>query len=149
MRWEDGFKCRSKSSRNVLLVDDEEDMGWIMKEVFRGAGHSLIFASTAREGMRKFKRSRNLDIAIIDLRLNNESGLKFVKKAKEINKKVKFVMASAFGPADIKTKARRLGVRHFLEKPIRTGRLLEIVDEAGRGSQNKGRLRVSLRNRDD
>lgn len=131
MTWKENFKYRPNLPRNVLLVDDEEDMGWIMKEVFREAGHSLIFASTAREGMKKFKRSRNLDMAIIDLRLNNESGLKFVKRAKEINKKVKFVMTSAFGPSEIKLKARRLGVRHFLEKPIRTERLLKIVDKAG------------------
>ncbi len=122
------FKDSPYKSKSVLLVDDEEDLGWIMKEIFREAGHSLICATTAREGIEKFKNSRNLDMAIIDLRLGRESGLTFARKAKAINDKVKLVMISAFRTSDTKTRARRLGIRHFLDKPIRVETLLDIIN---------------------
>jgi len=121
------FKYRAFKAKNVLLVDDEEDLGWILRKIVRDAGHRLIFASTLKEGIEKFKKSKNLDIAIIDLRLENESGLIFVKKAKMINDKVEFVMISAFGTPNIKDKARRLGVRHFLDKPLKPEKLLNII----------------------
>ena len=57
-RLERYFKYPPYKSKRVLLVDDEKDLGWIMKDIFREAGHSLISATTAREGIEEFKNSR-------------------------------------------------------------------------------------------
>ena len=130
-RLEGYLKYRSLKSKQVLLIDDEEDLGWIMREIFREAGHSLIWATSAREGMAKFKNSRDLDIAIIDLRLGRESGLTFAKKARAINDKVQLIMISALGTEDVEKKARRLGVHHFLHKPLKAERLLDIINREG------------------
>ena len=124
----DHFKYRPFKSKKVLLVDDEKDLGWIMKKVVRDAGHMLICATTVKEGMEKFKRLKNLNITIVDLKLEDEDGLAFIKKAKEVaNKKVDFIMISAFGTPDIERKARHLGVHHFLHKPLKVDRLLDII----------------------
>ena len=131
MTLRDYFKYRPFKSKKILLVDDEEDLGWILRKIVQDAGHRLIFASTLTEGMQKFKSSRSLDVVIIDLRLGDESGLTFVKKAKTINGKVKVVMISAFGSPDIEHKARRLGVHHFLHKPLKPERLLDIINRDG------------------
>ena len=122
------FKYRPFQSKKILLVDDEEDIGWILRKIVQDAGHRLICASTLKEGIRKFKNSRSLDIAIIDLRLGHESGLTFIKKAKTVNDKVKLIMISAFGTSDVENKARRLGVHHFLHKPLKVERLLDIIN---------------------
>ncbi len=114
--------------KRVLLVDDEKDLGLIMKEIFKEAGHKFIFATTAKEGMDKFKRSNNLDIAIVDLRLGKDSGLTFIGKAKVLNDRVKFIMISAFGTSETISRARRLGVHHFLHKPLKQERLLDIIN---------------------
>jgi len=123
------LKTSAFKSKRVLLVDDEEELGWIMREIFEDAGHHLIFTSTYKQGLQEFKKSKKLDMAIIDLRLGEESGLVFVKKAKELNNKVKLIMMSAFGDPDIKNQAKELGVRHFLDKPFRTERLLNIISK--------------------
>lgn len=115
-------------SKKVLLVDDEKDLGWIMKEIFKEAGHSLVFATSAKEGMEKFKKIRNLDTAIIDLTLGRESGLTFAKKARAINGKVQLVMISAFGSQDVEKKARRIGIHHFLHKPLKAESVLNIIN---------------------
>ena len=127
------FKYGAFKAKNVLLVDDEEDLGWILRKIIQEAGHRFIYASTLKEGMEKFKKSTNLDIAIIDLRLENENGLVFIKKAKmmKINTKVKFIMISAFGTPGLKDKARQLGVRHFLDKPLKAEKLLHIINHGG------------------
>lgn len=122
------LQCPPYKSKRVLLVDDERDLGWTMKEIMDEAGHKLTYASSFKEGMEKFKRLRNLDIAIIDLRLGNKSGLRFIKELRTINDKVTLIMISAFGSPDIKNKASRLGVSRFLDKPLRPERLLEIIE---------------------
>ena len=130
-RLERYFKNSPYKSKKVLLVDDEEDLGWIMKEIFEEAGHSLILATSAREGMEKFKKSKRLDVAIIDLILGKESGLTFAREAKAINEKVTLIMISASGDPEIKDEARRLGVSRFLDKPLRPERLLDIINREG------------------
>lgn len=122
------FKYRPFKSKRILLIDDEEDLGWILRKIMHDAGHRMTFASTFEEGIQKFKNSRNLDVAIIDLRLADKSGLTFVKKAKTVNNKVKLIMISAFGAPDVEHKARRLGVHHFLHKPLKPERLLDIIN---------------------
>lgn len=122
------FTSPPYKSKRILLVDDERDLGWTMKEIMDDAGHKLIYASSFKEGVQKFKRSKNLDIAIIDLRLKDGDGLNFVKRAREANGKVRFVMASAFGSPEVRLEARQLGVRNFLDKPLKIEELLNIVN---------------------
>lgn len=129
MKLEDHFKYGPFKKKSILLVDDEEDLGWILRKVIRDAGHKLVCAITAKEGLKMFERIRNLDIAIVDLRLDNESGLTFIRTAKKMKKPVKFIMISAFGTLSIKEKAKRLGVQHFLDKPIKIESLLEVINQ--------------------
>jgi len=129
-RLKEYFETRPHRSKNILLVDDEKDLGWILGEVTRDAGHNLTYACTFKEGIQKFNRLKNLDMAVVDLRLENKSGLTFIKKAKTVNPRVKFVMISAFGTPEIRKKARRLGISDFLDKPLKTERLLDIINAA-------------------
>lgn len=122
------LRYRQDKSKKILLVDDEKDLGWVMKNMIRDAGHRLLYANSFREGVKKFKTTRNLDIAIVDLRLKDGDGLSFIKKIKGFNGRVRFVMISAFGAADTKAKARRLGISHFLDKPIKIESLLAIIN---------------------
>ena len=129
MALEKHFKYRPFRSKNILLVDDEGDLGWILRKIAKDAGHRLTYAPTLKEGLEKFERAKNMDVVIVDLRLENESGLTFVRKAQIINHKVLFIMVTAFGTSAIKNKARQLGVRHFLDKPLRLEKLLDIVNK--------------------
>ena len=128
MRLEEHFKRQVYNSKTVLLVDDEKDLGWILRKVFRDAGHRLLIASTVTEGLRKFKRARKLDLTIVDLRIGKDSGVSFIRKAKALKKDTRFMIITAFGTAAMKTKAKRLGVRYFLDKPLKIETLLNIIN---------------------
>jgi len=125
------FKYPTIMQKSILLVDDEGDLGWIMKKVIKDAGHKFSYATTAKEAIKKIKSLKNLNIALVDLRIADKNGLTFIKTAKAINDKIKFIVISAFGTPNIKLKARRLGVRYFLDKPIRADRLLDIINKDG------------------
>jgi len=128
MQLEEHFKRQVYSSKTVLLVDDEKDLGWILRKVFRDAGHRLLVASTVTEGIRKFRRARKLDFTIVDLRVGKDSGISFIRKAKTFKKDAKFMIITAFGTVATKTKAKHLGVRYFLDKPLRIETLLNIIN---------------------
>lgn len=127
-RLENHFENRRNKPKSILLVDDELDLGYILQEFFQEAGHRFIFASSIKEGMEKIKKFKSLDLAIVDLKIGNDSGLTFIRKAKAVKDKVRFIMMSAFGDSGRKTEARRLGVSHFLDKPFKVDRLLDILN---------------------
>ena len=130
------FKNRLHKSKTILLVDDEKDLGWSLRKIVQDSGHRFIFAPTLKVGLQKFMRSKGLDMAIVDLMLRNESGLKFIERAKKISKRVEFVMISAFGDSELKSEARQLGVQHFLDKPFKVEKLLEIINHESAGVKN-------------
>ncbi|MBI5206306.1 MAG: response regulator [Candidatus Firestonebacteria bacterium] len=121
------LKNRLFDFKEILLVDDEEDLGWILQKVFSDMGYKFIFASTIKDGLKKIRKYENLDVAIIDFKIDKENGFDFIKKAKKINNKIEFIMISAFGDLDIKEKAKQSGIQHFLDKPIKLEKLLYLV----------------------
>jgi DNA-binding NtrC family response regulator len=116
--------------KKILIVDDDKDIEWIFHKILGDKGHKVSCAVTYNEGMRKFKNSKYLDIAIVDFKLSSEkNGLMFIKNARKINNNVKFIMISAFGTPELKKKANELGVCSFLDKPMRIERLLQVINE--------------------
>ncbi len=124
-------------SKKILLVDDEEAMVWIMEKILNEAGHTAVCAVTARAGMEKINNSKELDIAIVDLVLDEDDGLTFIKKARSINREIKFIMISAYGTPENKSDARELGVCAFLDKPFKPESLLNAIDNAGLKEVNR------------
>jgi len=126
----DYFKHRPFKSRKILLVDDEADLGWIMKKIIRDAGHKLIYAPDIKTGIVKLQKIKSLDFVLVDLRIRRESGLLFIKNAKKINSRAKIIMISAFGTHEARKKARQLGANYFLDKPLRPERILDMINRA-------------------
>ncbi|MBI5207907.1 MAG: response regulator [Candidatus Firestonebacteria bacterium] len=121
------LKNRLFDFKEILLVDDEEDLGWILQKVFSDIGYKFIFASTIKDGLKKVKKYENLDVAIIDFKIDKDNGFDFIRKAKKINSEVEFIMISAFGDLDIKEKAKQSGIKYFLDKPLNLDKLLSII----------------------
>jgi len=127
MQLDNRSRYGSFKSKNILIVDDEKDLGCVLQDMMQEAGHRIIFASTFKEGLDKFRKASDLDTAIVDLRLKDRSGLTFVKEAKAMRDKVNFIMISAFATDELKDEARLRGISHFLDKPLKIEKLLEVV----------------------
>ena len=127
MRLNRFYQNGNGKKKEVLLLDDEEEIGWIMGKFLRDAGHRFSYVCTASEAIKKVKASKNLDMVIVDFKLSDGNGLGFIKKARSINNRVRFAMLTAHGTAEVRKKANDLGVDYFLDKPLRIEKLLDIV----------------------
>lgn len=129
MRSIDGyFKSTPFRRKRVLLVDDEREIGWILGKIICECGHKFIFAVTLQEGMQRVKEDKRIDVAIIDLRLGENSGLALIKRVKQLNDKICLIMLTAFEAGDVENKARQAGANYFLSKPLQVERLLGILN---------------------
>lgn len=77
----------------ILVIDDEPDILELIKQVLRIAGHSVITAEDADEGLVKI-RSQYPDLVILDLNLPGISGWDLLKIIRQENKNLPVILVS-------------------------------------------------------
>lgn len=119
------------SKKKILIVDDDKSVVIILKKILKEYDYRIICASTYRQGMRNYKKSLDLKVAIVDLKLDNKhTGLEFIREAKKINNKVKFIIITGYGTEEARKETAVLKVKYFLDKPaIKIKTLLEIINK--------------------
>jgi DNA-binding NtrC family response regulator len=101
----------------ILLIDDDEWIRDSLSIFFEGEGCYLQALETAEEGIKVLK-SQEYDILIIDYRLPGMDGLEFLKKIKGSHPNVVKILITAYGTEELFSRATKLGVREFIEKPF-------------------------------
>jgi DNA-binding response OmpR family regulator len=72
----------SNLEKKVLIVEDDKDFLWILKQSFAGQGFSVIFAEDGEEGL-KMAENEKPDLIILDILLPKMDGITVAKKLKE------------------------------------------------------------------
>jgi DNA-binding NtrC family response regulator len=102
----------------VLVIDDEEMIRWSIGQTLRDAGHEVVAAGTAAEGLAVF-RAMHPAVVLLDVRLPDENGLALLKRIKEeTGCRVAVIVMTAFDQCYSAPEAMRLGARKFLRKPF-------------------------------
>ncbi len=109
-------------TKNILVVDDEQLVEYIIQQRFRKEieeeRYSFTFASNGIEALGEFQSEHSFDIVLTDLNMPRMNGLTLLKELKVINKGIKAVVISAYGSVENTKAAMDLGVCDFLVKPI-------------------------------
>lgn len=111
----------------ILVIDDEASVRGFFRQVLEGAGHDVVEASSAREGLRLF-RQHSFDLVITDILMPDMDGLEVTRVLHREFPKVK-VIAISGGQQDVDycSVARFLGAHATLMKPVTVQRLIETV----------------------
>jgi CheY-like chemotaxis protein len=62
----------------ILLVDDDEDLRDIMKDVLKSGGHEFVLASSGPEAI-KILETTDVDLAITDRNMPGMSGIEVIR----------------------------------------------------------------------
>lgn len=101
----------------VLVVDDEPLICWSLRSALMNNGFEVITATSFKEGIREIS-SRNFDVLIADLKLDESDGFNVIVEARNKNPLIKTVIITAFGDDNRRHKADELNVNLFVEKPL-------------------------------
>lgn len=112
-----------EEQRNLLIVDDEEDVCLLLKRSFRREFKTVETASLLQDALQVAERLRP-DILLLDNNLPDGLGLEFVKKFKSINPNMYVILFSAM---DLHSEAIVAGADVFLGKPLNLGMIREVM----------------------
>lgn len=119
----------------VLLVEDDPDMRWLLRNVLLQEGWSVISRATGKGALTALHRI-HLNLIILPMTLPDMSGLRVVRRARRTHPHVPMIVISATSNQGIVQECLRLGVLAYLPKPFDLMELLGRIREAlGRGER--------------
>jgi len=110
----------------ILLIDDDEWIRDSLSLYFEGEGCHLLALETAEEGIEALK-GQNYDIMMVDYRLPGMDGLEFLKRIQGPCPHTKKVLITAYKSKEVVSKAIKIGIDGFIEKPFTTRNMEESL----------------------
>jgi FixJ family two-component response regulator len=130
----DGPRTAILPNRNlVFVVDDDPGMLKAVKRLLRGHGYDSVLFPSAEA----FRNYDDLDAAcclILDINLNNESGIELRRRLKAAGISLPVIYITANDNPAVRMAALASGCIAYLTKPFAAKALLEPVAKASAGS---------------
>jgi DNA-binding NarL/FixJ family response regulator len=119
---------------DVLVCDDHEMVARALSAVLNDDPQIAVVAqTTGREALLEAAAGRNVDVAVMDVRLAGDSGLDLAAAMKRIQPECKVVMLTAF-PSDVAlVKAYELGASAFHLKSDSAEGLIRTIKDVANG----------------
>ncbi|MDH5395962.1 MAG: response regulator, partial [Gammaproteobacteria bacterium] len=116
---------------NVLVVDDDVDVAESILSIIEMQSRRFnVVAVYGYSQAVKLSSEEHFDIAFIDIKLGQESGLDLLSYLKSKDDDIYCVMMTAFREADYSVTAVKSGADDYLHKPIKPDNLFSSLSQA-------------------
>jgi len=120
-----------RGSGKILLVDDQEPVREVAKEMLETLGYEVITASDGLEGVSRYRDLwREIDLVILDMVMPNMSGGDCFRRMKEISPNARVVLSSGYSMDGSIQDVMNEGILAFIQKPYRLEELSRVVGTA-------------------
>ena len=133
----------------VVLADDENKVILLLQKLIDWESLGYEIAGTANDGLRALElvQEEQPHLLITDIRMPGYSGIELIRRAKELQPNLHFIVISGYRKFEYAQNALKYGVEDYLLKPIKqdelTGILLRLKDKLGEEAALEFRLKKS------
>lgn len=111
----------------VLLVDDEEDVRNVGREMLEALGFNTVTANDGFDALEILKRDLSIKIVILDLTMPRMDGEQAFNELRKLNPGIKVIMSSGYNEQEVTQKFVGKGLAGFVQKPYRMSGLREVL----------------------
>ncbi|MFI5251637.1 MAG: response regulator [Bacteroidota bacterium] len=117
----------------ILLVEDEEMLLDLLQTILLSKGFNVLTAKDGLEAIDVYKSHEGkIDLILSDMGLPRMGGWEMFCQIKEMNPKVKAILASGYLDPNLKAEMIKAGAKDFVQKPyepdIILKRIREVID---------------------
>jgi two-component system cell cycle response regulator DivK len=115
-------------SKRILVVDDQEDLRGVLRDLLLGSGYAVIEAADGEAGVTKAKSDRP-DLILMDIQMPVIDGYEATRRIKvdpDLNP-IPIIAVSSFAMKGDEEKARAAGCDHYVTKPYSPMQLLRLI----------------------
>jgi DNA-binding NtrC family response regulator len=102
---------------NVLIIDDDVEMGKLVADIARDHGHEATSISDPAQVIPMIEQGA-FDLVITDVRMPQMDGVELVERIKAFDPRIGIIAMTAFGSIDTAVRAVRAGAYDYLPKPF-------------------------------
>ena len=115
-------------SHHLLVVDDEASHRLMLRAHLEQAGFDISEAENGETAL-DMVRDRPPDLMLLDLKMPDISGLEVLERLSAEGIDVPVIIMTAFSSIESALKAGRMGIKHYLTKPLDTDELMLKIEE--------------------
>ncbi|MBM3324588.1 MAG: response regulator, partial [Calditrichaeota bacterium] len=117
-----------KGKESILFVDDEAALVRIGQQMLERLGYDVTARTSSVEALELFRaRPNRFDLVITDMTMPNMTGVELAEELLRIRPDIPMILVTGFSEAVTPEKARRMGIREFIMKPIISRDLSQII----------------------
>ncbi len=116
----------------ILVVDDENDVRYVIGEILKRAGYKVLEASDGAECIKQLQANSDIDAVVLDIIMPQQDGIETLGTIKKQFPNVKLLMVSGGGKLNsgqYLSMALVLGADGTLAKPFSSKDLLAELDK--------------------
>jgi PAS domain S-box-containing protein len=109
----------SQGSERILLVEDEEDVRYLVRHMLRSEGYSVIEAMDQTQAIDFCRQpDEKIDLVLTDVVMPNMSGPELADRLRELRPDVKVLFMSGYPRDKFEETQKRGEAFHFIQKPL-------------------------------
>jgi len=117
-----------KGTGTVLLVDDEEIILEVGRELLEAIGYRVLAAKDGKEAVQVYEKNRDeIDIVLLDIVMPNMGGGEAYDRMKKINPDVKVLLLSGYSINGGAREILKRGCDGFIQKPFDMKQLSQSI----------------------
>jgi len=126
----ESFSLPSGDARKILIVDDEEHLVNVVKNVLSDFGYQVVGRTNSVKAMNLFRQEpEQFDLVIADCTMPRMTGVELAKEMLSIRSDIPIILCTGFNESISREEAVTMGIRDLLMKPISASELTKVVDE--------------------
>ena len=118
-----------KSHSTILIVDDDRDMRWAMRNILSEAGFGVAESDGGGTALEQAAREPPAAV-LLDMHMPGLSGDVVLRSLKRLNPRLPIIIVTAHGSIPGAVSAMQDGAFEYVTKPFRNDHLLETVRRA-------------------
>jgi two-component system cell cycle sensor histidine kinase/response regulator CckA len=117
-------------NETILLVDDEEAIRELGKDILTGFGYTVLMASDGETALEIYRENKKeISLAILDIIMPGMGGRKCLEELLKINPELRIIIASGYSMNGPGKKVLKAGAKDFISKPYNINQILKAVRE--------------------
>ncbi|MCA1620057.1 MAG: response regulator [Acidobacteria bacterium] len=123
----------------ILVVDDEENVRELLRDILESEGYQVTLASGGREALDAFGDGRAFDALFTDLGMQGMSGWELARAVREIDGRIPVAVVTGWGEAVGSGERTAAQVDWVVTKPFDAAQVLAIAREVARRGEARAK----------
>ena len=117
-------------NETILLVDDEEAIRELGKDILARFGYTVLIASDGETALEIYRENKKeISLVILDIIMPGMGGRKCLEELLKINPELRIIIASGYSINGPSKEVLKAGAKGFISKPYNINQILKAVRE--------------------